>query len=116
MIGARLVADREVLLQAMKLNPGFFSMVYSDLLNAKKTRKNVEAALDAIDSYLAERASAVFGPVIEHLREVGEARSCTEITDYFKRNFNIGGAVMACEYLAERGIIGKVSTPVGSPG
>jgi predicted nucleotidyltransferase len=111
-IGARLVADREVLLQAMKLNPEFFRLVYSDLLNAKKTRKNVEAALDAIDSYLAQRAFTVFGPVIEHLREVGEARSCTEITDYFKRNFNVGGAVMACEYLAERGMIGKVSIPV----
>src|SRR5262245_44421435 len=44
-IGARLLADREVILQAMELNPAFFKKVYADLLNAKKTRKAVQAAL-----------------------------------------------------------------------
>ena len=75
MIGARLLADREVIPQAMKLNPAFFKTVYTDLLNAKKTRKSVQAALDAIDGYLAERAATLFAPLLEHLREVGEARS-----------------------------------------
>jgi hypothetical protein len=111
-IGARLIADREVLPQAMKLNPAFFKTVYSDLLNAKKTRKSVEAALDAIEDYIAQRTSSLFGLVLDHLREVGEARSCTEITAHFKRNFNVDGAVMACEYLADRGLIGKVSISV----
>src|SRR5580658_762166 len=48
-IGARLLADREVMPQAMKLNPAFFKTVYSDLLNMKKTRARVQAALDGID-------------------------------------------------------------------
>ena len=39
-----LLADREVIPQAMKLNPAFFKTVYTDLLNGKKTRKNVQAA------------------------------------------------------------------------
>jgi hypothetical protein len=111
-IGRRLLADREVIPQAMKLNPAFFKMIYADLLNAKKTRKNVEAALDAVDRYVAERAATLFAAVIEHLREVGEARSCTEIEDYFKRNFGIEGVTTACEYLADQGLIGKASTPV----
>src|SRR5262249_19029891 len=38
-IGARLLADREVIPQAMKLNPQLFKTVYIDLLNTKKTRK-----------------------------------------------------------------------------
>ena len=38
-IGAGLLADREVIPQAMKLNPAFFKTVYTDLLNAKKTRE-----------------------------------------------------------------------------
>ena len=38
-MSARLLADREVIPQAIKLNPAFFKMVYSDLLNAKKTRE-----------------------------------------------------------------------------
>ena len=29
----------------MKLNPAFFKTIYADLLNSKKTRKNVQAAL-----------------------------------------------------------------------
>ena len=36
-IGARLLADREVIPQAMKLNPAFFKTIYADLLNEKKT-------------------------------------------------------------------------------
>src|SRR5438132_2732367 len=78
-IGARLLADREVIPQALKLNPAFFKTVYADLLNAKKTKKSVEAALSAVERYLAERAMTLFAPVLDHLREVGEARSCTEI-------------------------------------
>ena len=110
-LSARLLVDREVIPQAMKLNPAFFKTIYSDLLNTKKTKKNVQAALDAIDRYVAERASSLFAPVIEHLREAGEARSCTEIEDHFKRNFNVEGVTTACEYLADQGLIGKASTP-----
>ena len=111
-IGARLLADREVIPQAMKLNPAFFKTIYTDLLNAKKTRKNVQAALDAVDGYLDDRAATLFGPVLDHLREVGEARSSTEIEAHFKRNFDIEGVTTACEYLADKGLIAKVSTPV----
>lgn len=111
-IGARLLADREVIPQAMKLNPAFFRTIYTDLLNSKKTKKNVQAALDAVDGYVAERAAKLFALVIEHLREVGEARSCTEIEDHFKRNFNVECVTTACEYLADQGVIGKASTPV----
>jgi uncharacterized protein len=111
-IGAHLLADREVIPQALKLNPAFFKTIYADLLNAKKTRKSVQMALEAIDRYVAERAAMLFAAVIEHLREVGEARSCSEIEDYFKRNFNVESVTTACEYLADQGLIGKASTPV----
>jgi uncharacterized protein len=111
-IGRKRLADREVIPQAMMLNPAFFKTIYSDLLNSKKTRKNVLAALDAADCYLAGRASTLFAPVIDHLREVGEARSCSEIEDHFRRNYDLGGVTLACEYLADQGLIGKASTPV----
>src|SRR4029077_13382016 len=53
-IGARLLVDREVITQAMKLNPAFFKTIYVDLLNAKKTPKKVQTALAAIDGYVAQ--------------------------------------------------------------
>jgi hypothetical protein len=59
---------------------------------------------------MAEHAPALFEMVIDHLRESGEARSCTEIEDYFKRNFDVSGVTLACEYLADQGLIGKAST------
>lgn len=111
-IGAHLVPDREVILQAMRLNPDFFRTIYTDLLNTKKTRKRVQAALDAIDGYLAPRATELFRPVLDHLADVGEARSCTEIESHFKRNFGVESAGMACEYLADQGLIGRISLPV----
>ncbi|MEP6491913.1 MAG: hypothetical protein ABJF01_04505 [bacterium] len=111
-LGRRLIVDREVIPQALTLNPDFFRVVYSDLLNGKKTKKTVEAALGAVDRYVAERAAVVFAPVLDHLREVGEARSCTEIEEHFKRNMDVFGVTTACEYLSDQGLIGKASTAV----
>src|SRR6476660_8876834 len=78
-IGARLLADREVIPQAMKLTPGLFATIYTGILNTKKTKKSVQAARVAIDGYLSARAAELYAPVIEHLRDVGDTRSCTEI-------------------------------------
>ena len=109
-IGADLLVDREVIPQATALHPAFFKTIYTDLLNLPKTRQRVQAALDAIDGYLADRALQVFAPILDHLREVGEARSCRELEDYFRRNLDVHGITTACEYLADQGIIGKAST------
>jgi len=111
-ISRRMLADREVIPQALKLNPEFFTLIYSNLLNGKKSKKNVQEALGAIDAYVAQRTTMLFGPVLDHLREVGEARSATEIEAHFKRNFNLDGVTSACEYLSDQGLIGKVSIPV----
>jgi predicted nucleotidyltransferase len=107
-----LLADREVIPQAMKLNPAFFSTIYTDLLNKKKTRPSVQAALHAIDSYVADRTERLFGLVIDYLRQAGEARSAGEIDNHFMRNYDVSGASAACEYLADEGHIGKASTPL----
>jgi predicted nucleotidyltransferase len=111
-LGAGLLVDREVIPQAVKLNPAFFGAIYTNLLNTKKTRKHVETALAKAETFLAERAPKLFAPIMDHLREVGEARSCSEIDDHFKRNFNMEGLAPACEYLADLGLISKASIPV----
>jgi uncharacterized protein len=104
-----LLADREVIPQATTLNPGFFDTIYVKLLNAKKTKPTVQAALDAVDAYVATRADRLFGPIEDYLREAGEARAASEIEAHFTRNFNVGGVTTACEYLADQGRIGKAS-------
>lgn len=107
-----LLADREVLPQALALNPPFFKTIYTDVLNVRKTRAGTEAALDAIAAYLRERTPEIFGLVLDHLRDVGEARACTELEDHFARHYGVSGVTTACEYLAAEGRIGKASMPV----
>jgi len=111
-LSARRLADREVIPQAMLLNPAFFKVVYADLLNTKKTVKNVQAALDAIDDYLAKHAPELFGLIIDHLREAGDTRSASDLEAHFSRSFEVQGVTVACEYLSDRGLICKVSTPL----
>jgi len=108
-IGAHQIADREVIPQALRLNPGFFRTVYVELLNSPKQRAQVETALEAVDGYIAARAERVFAPVLDYLRDAGEARGCTEIEHHFKRNFGIEGVTTACEYMADQGRIGKAA-------
>jgi predicted nucleotidyltransferase len=111
-ISRRLIADREVLPQAMALNPEFFHTIYTDLLNEKKTRQRVQHALRAVDSYIGDRAASLFAPIVDHLRDVGETRSSREIEDHFSRHLNVTGTTTACEYLADQKMIGKASVPV----
>lgn len=111
-IGAGRLADREVIPQALRLNPAFFTAIYTDLLNTPKTRARVEQALDLADGYVASRAPTLFASVLEYLRQARELRSCTELEHHFVRNLDVHGVTMACEYLADQGLVGKAAIPV----
>ncbi|MCC6316876.1 MAG: hypothetical protein IT361_04215 [Gemmatimonadaceae bacterium] len=108
-IGHGLLADREVLPQALTLNPVFFDLAYTRLLNEPKTRANVQATLEAMDAYVAARIPGFATPVIAYLIGAGEARSATELDAHFARTTGIGQVSGTCEYLADQGIIGKAS-------
>jgi hypothetical protein len=110
-VSRRMLADREVVVQALGLNPGLFKVVYVDLIGKPPTRASVQRALDTVDAYLADRAPALFAPITEFLRDAGDARSATEIETHFSRHFGTDGVTTACEYLADRGLIGKASAP-----
>ena len=111
-ISARKLVDREVIPQALALNPELFKVVYTDLLNTKKTAKAVAAALASADAYIAKRAGRLFAPVLDYLRDAGEIRSASDIEDHFSRNFDVGGVTTACEYLSDSGLLAKASSPV----
>ena len=108
-ISAGRLVDREVIPLAASINPAFFTTIYTDLLNRKKSRALVQAALDAVDRYVEERTQQLFSLVLDYLRDAGEARSSGELDAHFTRHYDVGHASMACEYLADRGLIGKVS-------
>ena len=105
------LTDREVIPNAMHVNPGLFKTIYADLLNTPKTAESVTAALETVERYMADRTAVLFAPVLEYLRDAGEARSASEIENHFSRHFNVSGATMACEYLSDQGLAGKASLP-----
>ena len=111
-IAAGMIADREVIPQAAKLNPDLFKVIYTDLLRQGTTKSAVEKALHTLEQFMENRARKVFAPVLDYLKEVGDTRSSRDIEDHFKKTYGISGITGACEYLADLGMIGKASTPV----
>jgi hypothetical protein len=61
------IIGREVIPQGQRLNPQLFQVVYTDLLNRKKTKKMVCFALDTADEYLRKKARRLFKPVLDYL-------------------------------------------------
>ena len=57
--------------------------LHRDAQHEEDDHDAVHAALDAIDAYVGERADLLFAPIVEYLRDAGEARSATEIESHF---------------------------------
>jgi predicted nucleotidyltransferase len=106
------IAGREVIQQALEINPEFFRAVYALPMDQKKTAKTVGRVLELIDGYLWKKRTTLFGLLLDYLAMAGAARSATEIKDHFSRNHQIEEALSACEYLADKDLIVKVSMPV----
>jgi hypothetical protein len=105
----RLLADREVLPQALQLNSAFFRAVYLDMLNRPKTREQLDEVMNLADRYLAARCPTFSAPILDYLTEASEARSATEIDAHFQRTHGLEHVSGTCEYLADQGLIGRAA-------
>ena len=105
------VTSREVIPQALKINPTFFKRIYLDLVNAQKDEATIQRALDEINAYLDGKVRALFGPILDHLNEEGGTRTTTELDDYFCKQVQAPSLSMVYEWLALKGIVQKVSSP-----
>jgi len=106
------ITGREVVQQALRLNPEFFHAIYTDLIDGEKTPETLQQALDHIHTYLYDKIHLLFAPVLAYLAESGGARSATEINIYFTGQMNLAGVENICEWLADENILRKVSTPL----
>jgi hypothetical protein len=104
--------NREVILQALEVEPDLFGAIYFDLLNKKKTKALVRDRIDRIDAYLRANSDEVFAPIVAYLAEHREPVSAADIEHHFNRRHAVPGAVFACEYLADNKVIEKTSVPV----
>jgi uncharacterized protein len=106
------LTGREVIPQALKLNPEFFRMIYTDLIHQPKDAMVIRAAIDQISSYIDSKVRILFGPVLEYLQHEGGIRTTSEIDLYFKDQIQDSTLVMVYEWLADKGIIRKLPAPV----
>ncbi|MBM3215039.1 nucleotidyltransferase domain-containing protein [Candidatus Poribacteria bacterium] len=111
-LGAGGIPGREVIHQALKVNPELFGALYTDLMHGPKTYGQMEQALQTVNDYLEERIPTLFKPILDYLHGEGVARSASEISEHFEKRMSGTGPVMACEWLADKGVIMKVGTPV----
>jgi RNA polymerase sigma factor (sigma-70 family) len=106
------ITGREVLPQALKLNPALFKEIYIDLINGPKDAATIRRVIDLIASYIDERTEMLFGPILTFLNEAGSVRTTSEIDAYFKDQVQIDSLSNIYEWLADKGIIHKVPSPV----
>jgi len=104
--------SREVLQQALALNPEFFGAIYSELLAHGVTAERVRSALDLADAYLTTRIDSLYRPLLDWLAAEGTERSATAIDDWARRTLGVEWAVIACEWLADKAVIHKLSAPL----
>ena len=101
---------RKVIYQALKHNPSFFNAVFMDLIDKPKDEAMLREALERVDQYLEDNLQMLFKPLLDFLEESGEERTITDIYTHFgKRHLAFE---LACEWLAQKGIIEQFSAPI----
>jgi hypothetical protein len=111
-IAAGEITGREVVQQAMRHNPAFFQAIYFDLIAQPVDEAAVARALRLINEYLEARTPILFKPILEYLGAAGGARTTTELETYFCKKLQTETIGPAYEWLAEKGVIQQVATPL----
>jgi hypothetical protein len=106
------VTSREVIPQALKINPTFFNQVYLDLIHRQKDEATIQQTLDLINAYIDRKLYLLFGPILEFLSQAGGIRTTTELDSYFKKQVQECTLCNVYEWLADKNIIQKVPSPL----
>ncbi|MFN8444555.1 MAG: sigma-70 family RNA polymerase sigma factor [Caldilineaceae bacterium] len=106
------LTGREVIPQAVKLNPTLFNPLYHDLIHGRKDEETIRAAVDQLNAYLDQQMLLLFSPVLDHLREAKGIRTTGELDEYFCKQVQVFTLCNIYEWLADKGVIQKVPSPV----
>ena len=101
---------RKVIYQALKHNPSFFNAVFTDLIDKPKDEALLGEVLEQINQYLEDNLQTLFKPLLDFFEESGDERTITDIYTHFgQRQLGFG---LACEWLAQKGVIEQFSAPI----
>jgi uncharacterized protein len=106
------LTSREVIPQALKLNPTFFRTIYTDFIQKPKDAACIRMVIDQIGDYIDQKVLVLFGPILEYLEREGGVRTTGEIDNYFRNQIQELTLVLVYEWLADKDILRKVPSPV----
>lgn len=110
------IIQREVVVQAMRLNPLLFNALFIELINGEKDIPTLQAQLEQAEAYLIERAEVIFKPLLEFLAERDDMVSASELFQHFNPHLLTEQGdyrlIGACEWLVEHGRLQKACMPV----
>jgi len=86
--------------------------VYIDLINGPKTEESIQAALERVNGYLEAHTDRFFKPVLDYLAQANGLCTAAELTAYFKKKVQMEWLGGVYEWLARKGIIQKLSSPI----
>jgi predicted nucleotidyltransferase len=103
---------REVLDRALAYNPAFFEVAYTGFINGPKDEPALQGQLARIQAYLLERTGRIFAPLLDYLAEAGDPRTLSAINAHFATKLPHAELFLACDWLAEQGILEKMAAPL----
>jgi uncharacterized protein len=106
------IAGREVVQQAMAHNPAFFGAIYFDMIAQPVNTAVVDRALQLVNRYLDERITLLFQPIFDYLSAADGPRTAGELDRYFVKQTQAESLCPAYEWLAAKGAIQCISTPL----
>ncbi|MEF3305097.1 hypothetical protein [Paenibacillus sp. GYB003] len=108
------VPMRECVQQAAALNPDFFRDIYDGLVREAVDADKVRNALDRIADFMRERELELFRPILDYLKQEGDARSVSEMSDKLGAivRLDAGLLEMGCSWLVEREYIVQIPMSV----
>lgn len=116
---AEVIASGEVheglmIQRALELAPAVVKEVYSTLLTTPRTEERLAKHLKRLDDYLEQHAEARLRPVLAYLRKAKRLVPLSELSDHFAHSQLYPWHLeAACEWLEQKGRIGKFSAPFG---
>ncbi|GMK37206.1 hypothetical protein PCCS19_02590 [Paenibacillus sp. CCS19] len=108
------IPTREVIHQALRYNPEFFNWMYTELINGPKNEEVMMEAVRRADGYLLLHKDKLFHLVFQYLKEEQDVRPFSELMQHMKLKHRMedGMIVHVTEWMAEKGLIDKASSPV----
>jgi hypothetical protein len=108
--------QREVLHQAIRLNPDVFKPIINGLLQGDKDLEALQKIFERVEAYMEANATLIFKPLLEYLSAEGEVRGISEIFQHLASRLLMEENSLllfdSCNWLVEIGILQAVDNPI----